>query len=325
MSAAYRMIARAPGGPEVIEREEIDLPAPGPDEIRIRNEAVGLNFIDVYHRTGLYPMPLPITLGREAAGVVDAVGEGVDGFVPGDRVAYFAKYGSYASHALANAAQTFALPDALDADTAAAALLKGLTTWMLVERVARVTPGQTVLVHAAAGGVGSIAVQWLKAVGARVIAHSGSPDKAAIARRLGADVSLHGPLEDLGAAVREATDGRGVEAVLDGVGKASWEASLISVAKRGIIVSYGNASGPVPPVAPLDLGRAGSVFLVRPSLFDWTDRAEDRATAWARLSELLTSGAVTIEIGQRFALGDASDAQRALEARETTGATVLVP
>ena len=325
MSDAYRMIARAPGGPEVIEREEIAPPAPGPGEIRIRNQAVGLNFIDVYHRTGLYPMPLPITLGREAAGVVDAVGEGVDDFVPGDRVAYFAKHGSYASHAIANPAQTYALPDALDAETAAAALLKGLTTWMLVERIARVAPGQHVLVHAAAGGVGSIAVQWLKAAGARVIAHSGSPDKAAIATRLGADVSLHGPLEDLGAAVREATDGRGVEAVLDGVGKASWEASLSSVAKRGIIVSYGNASGPVPPVAPLALGRAGSVFLVRPSVFDWIDRPGEGEAAWARVSDLLTSGAVRIEIGQHFALNDAAEAHRALEARETTGATVLVP
>jgi len=319
------MIARAPGGPEVIEREEIALPAPGPGEIRIRNEAVGLNFIDVYHRTGLYPMPLPITLGREAAGVVDDVGEGVEGFAPGDRVAYFPKYGSYASHALADVTQLFPLPDALDAPTAAAGLLKGLTTWMLIERCARVTPDQTVLVHAAAGGVGSMAVQWLKAIGARVIAHSGSAEKAAIATRLGADVSLHGDLETLAAAVREATGGRGADAVLDGVGKASWDASLASVAKRGIIVSYGNASGPVAPVAPLALGRAGSVFLTRPTLYDWIERPEDQAEGWARLSKMLTSGAVKIEIGQTFPLAEVAEAHRALEARETTGATVLIP
>jgi len=325
MSGAYRMIARASGGPEVIEREAIDLPAPSAGEIRIRNEAVGLNFIDVYHRTGLYPLPLPITLGREAAGVVDALGEGVEGFAPGERVAYFPKHGSYASHAIAEAAQVYPLPDALDAPTAAAGLLKGLTTWMLIERCARVTPGQSVLVHAAAGGVGSIAVQWLKAIGAQVIAHSGSAEKAAIATRLGADVSLHGALDTLAVAVRNATKGRGVDAVLDGVGKESWEASLASVAKRGMIVSYGNASGPVAPVAPLALGRAGSVFLTRPTLYDWIERPEDRAEGWARLSEMLTSGAVKVEIGQTYPLTDVAEAHRALEARETTGATVLIP
>lgn len=325
MSDAWRLVVRKPGGADAIERETIDLPAPGPGELRIRNQAVGVNFIDIYYRTGLYPAPLPISLGTEGAGIVDAVGEGLTGFTAGDRVAYFPKRGSYATHVIADAVRSFPLPDTLDAETAAAALLKGLTAWSLIERCARVEPGQSVLVHAAAGGVGSILVQWLKAIGAHVIAHSGSPEKAALATRLGADVSLHGGFDDLAAAVRTATDGRGVHAVLDGVGKDSWDASLASVAKRGIIVSYGNASGPVPPVAPLVLSRAGSVFLTRPTVYDWIELPADRAQGWSRLTEMLASGAVKIEIGQRYPLADAAEAHRALESRKTMGATVLLP
>jgi len=325
MSDAWRLIVRTPGGAEAIEREDIGIPMPGPGELAIRNEAIGINFIDIYYRTGLYPVPLPVLMGSEGAGLVEAVGEGVTGFAPGDRVAYLAKHGSYATHVVADAVRSFPLPDALDAETAAAGLLKGLTAWSLVERCARVEPGQSVLVHSAAGGVGSILVQWLKAIGARVIAHSGNADKAAIATRLGADVSLHGGFDTLAAAVREATDGRGVHAVLDGVGKDGWEPSLASVAKRGIIVTYGNASGPVPPVAPLVLARAGSVFLTRPTLYDWIELPEDRAQGWNRLTGMLESGAVKIEIGQRFPLADAAEAHRALESRKTTGATVLIP
>ncbi len=325
MSTAWRLIVREPGGVEAIERETIDLPSPGPGELGIRNQAVGVNFIDIYYRTGLYPAPPPILLGTEGAGIVEAVGEGVTGFAPGDRVAYFAKHGSYATHVVADAVRSFPLPDALDAETAAAALLKGLTAWSLVERCARVEPGQSVLVHAAAGGVGSILVQWLKAVGAHVIAHSGTPEKAALATRLGADVSLHGGFDTLAEAVRDATNGRGAHAVLDGVGKDSWDASLASVAKRGIIVSYGNASGPVPPIAPLVLARAGSVFLNRPTVYDWIELPADRAQGWQRLAEMLASGAVKIEIGQRYPLADAAEAHRALESRKTLGATVLLP
>lgn len=323
MSGAWRLVVRQPGGPEAIEREEIALPEPGPGEIRIRNTAVGLNFIDVYHRSGLYPLALPAPLGSEGTGVVETIGAGVQDFAIGQRVAYLATKGAYASHVVTAADRSFALSDGISDEIAAAALLKGLTTWMLIERCARVTAGQSVLVHAAAGGVGSIAVQWLKAIGARAIAHSGSPDKAAIATRLGADVSLSCPFEDLAAAVREATDRHGAHAVLDGVGAASWDASLASVAKRGIIASYGNASGPVPPVPPLALARAGSVFLTRPTLYDWIERDDDRGEGWSRLSTMLESGAVKIEIGQRFPLTDAAEAHRALEARETIGATVL--
>ncbi|MBY8824727.1 quinone oxidoreductase family protein [Sphingomonas colocasiae] len=325
MSDAWRLIVREPGTADAIICEDIDLPAPGPGEVRIRNQAVGVNFIDIYYRTGLYPAPSPILMGTEGAGIVEAVGEDVTDFTPGDRVAYFAKRGSYATHVVADAVRSFPLPDTLDSETAAAALLKGLTAWSLVERCARVEPSQSVLVHAAAGGVGSILVQWLKAVGAHVIAHSGSPEKAAVATRLGADVSLHGGFDDLAAAVRAATDGRGVHAVLDGVGKDSWDASLASVAKRGIIVSYGNASGPVPPVAPLVLGRAGSVFLNRPTVYDWIELPADRAQGWSRLTQMLASGAVKIEIGQRYPLSDAAEAHRALESRKTVGATVLLP
>jgi len=325
MTDSWRLIVREPGGADAIERDAIAPPAPGPGEIAIRNTAVGVNFIDIYYRTGLYPVPLPVLMGSEGAGVVDAVGEGVTEFAPGDRVAYLAKHGSYATHVVADAARSFLLPASLDAETAAAALLKGLTAWSLVERCARVESGQSVLVHAAAGGVGSILVQWLKAIGAHVIAHTGSADKAAVATRLGADVSLHGEFETLAAAVREATDGRGVHAVLDGVGKDSWDASLASVAKRGIVVTYGNASGPVPPIAPLVLARTGSIFLTRPTLYDWIELPDDRAIGWARLTEMLASGAVKIEIGQRYPLADAAEAHRALESRKTVGATVLVP
>lgn len=325
MSGAYRMIVRTAGGPEVIEREDITIPSPGPGQLLVRNRAIGVNFIDVYHRTGLYPREMPTGLGEEAAGVVEAVGEGVKDISIGDRVAWLARCSAYATHSLIEAGQAFPLPDTLSDEVAAASLLKGLTVWMLVEKCARVQPGQTVLVHAAAGGVGSLAVQWLVERGATVIAHSGNADKAAIATRLGAQHSLHGPLDSLAAQVREITGGKGVEAVLDGVGKASWDASIASIAKRGIIVSYGNASGPVPPVPPLALSRAGSVFLTRPTLFDWIERPEDRKEGWTTLSTLLASGKVRAEIGQRYPLADAAEAHRALEARETTGTTILVP
>lgn len=325
MSGAWRLIVRQPGNADVIEREDIAIPAPGAGEIAIRNRAIGINFLDIYFRTGLYPVALPILLGSEGAGVVEAVGNGVTGFAPGDRVAYLAKHGSYATHVVADAARSFRLPDTIDDATAAAVLLKGLTCWALVERCARVSPGQSVLVMAAAGGVGSLAVQWLKAIGARVIAHSGSAEKAATATRLGAEVSLHCGYDALAAAVREATGGRGVDAVLDGVGKDSWDAALASTAKRGIVVSYGNASGPVPPIAPLALARAGSLFLTRPTLYDWIERTEDRDEGWMRLTAMLAAGEIAVEIGQRFALADAADAHRALEERRTMGATILTP
>ena len=326
MTDAWRMIVRAPGGPEAIERDDFVAPAPGPGEIRVRNHAIGLNFIDVYHRSGLYPLPYPLTLGQEGAGEVDAVGAGVTTFAVGDRVTYLAGAdGAYATHVRVAADKAFRLPDTIDAPRAAAGLLKGLTVWMLAERCARVKAGDSVLVHAAAGGVGSIAVQWLKAMGVTVIAHSGSQAKADLVRRLGADHSLHCAVDTLAAEVRELTGGKGVEAVFDGVGQATWQASIESTARLGMLISFGNASGPVPPIAPLALASAGSIFLTRPTLFDHIASPDHRSIGQARLFEMIRSRSIEIEIGQDFALADAQQAHRALEARKTTGSTVLIP
>lgn len=314
------------GGPEVIQWIDVDLPPPGPGEVRMRNTAVGLNFIDTYHRSGLYPVPLPSGLGGEAAGVVEAVGEGVTDFSIGDRVATFGPgIGAYATARNVPAKILFALPDDISDETAAAALLKGGTVEFLVERCARVEPGWTVLVHAAAGGVGQIAVRWLKAIGARVLATVGSADKVALAVEAGADDVLVSRGEGVADWVRGITAGAGVEVVFDGVGKATWEASLASVRRRGLVVSFGNASGPVEGVNLGTLARAGSVYVTRPTMFDYYVTPEERAAGSARLFQMLRSGAVRADIGQRFALEDAADAHRALEAGKTTGSTVLVP
>ncbi|WP_137864971.1 MULTISPECIES: quinone oxidoreductase [unclassified Sphingomonas] len=314
------------GGPEVIEWHDVALAPPGPGEVRMRNTAVGLNFIDAYHRSGLYPVPLPSGLGGEAAGMVEAVGEGVTDFAVGDRVATFGPgLGAYATARNVPAKILFALPDDISDETAAAALLKGGTVEFLVERCARVEPGWTVLVHAAAGGVGQIAVRWLKAIGATVIATVGHGDKVAPARAAGADHVLLSREDDIAARVREITGGAGVEVVLDGVGKATWEASLASARRRGLVVSFGNASGPVEGVNLGALARAGSLYVTRPTMFDYYATPEERAAGSARLFQVLRSGAVRVEINQRFALEDAADAHRALEAGQTTGSTVLVP
>ncbi|HEX6218090.1 MAG TPA: quinone oxidoreductase [Sphingomicrobium sp.] len=271
------------GGPEVLEIVESNTPKPGPGQVLIRQEAVGLNFIDTYYRTGLYPAELPSGIGNEAAGVVEAIGEGGN-FKVGDRVGYpTGPLGAYASYRAVDAERLVHIPAGISSEQAAAAMLKGCTAEYLIERCAKVTPGQTVLVHAAAGGVGSILVQWLKTIGATVIAHSGNADKAALAAELGADHSLHGPFDTLAEEVRALTGGKGVEAVIDGVGQASWAASLGSVAKRGIIVTYGNASGPVPPFSALDLLRAGSVFVTRPSLADYCGTVEELQASASRL------------------------------------------
>ena len=326
MNTAWRMIVRQTGGPDVIEREDIALPTPGPGEVRIRHAAIGVNFIDTYHREGLYPLPLPAGLGTEAAGTVDAVGEGVDPAWTGRRVAYVAQRpGTYATHGVSLVDRLYPLPDAIGADVAAAVLLKGLTAWMLVERCAHVRPGQTVLVHAAAGGVGSLLVPWLNAVGATVIAHAGSPAKAERAKTAGAAYALHCGFDTLASEVRAITDGRGADAILDGVGADSWTASLASVAKRGILVTYGNASGPVPPVSPLDLLRAGSIFLTRPTMFDYLEDQAERRIAGERLFGLIADGIIQPAIGQHFPLSDAAAAHRALESRATTGSTILLP
>jgi NADPH2:quinone reductase len=314
------------GGPEVIQWIDVDLPTPGPGEVRMRNTAVGLNFIDTYHRSGLYPMPLPSGLGGEAAGVIEALGEGVLGFAVGDRVATFGPgLGAYSTARNVKAATLFKLPGDISDETAAAALLKGGTVEFLVERCARVQPGWTVLVHAAAGGVGQIAVRWLKAIGAQVIATVGTEAKVKLAREAGADHVLLSRADDIAARVREITGGTGVDVVLDGVGKATWKASLAATRRRGLIVSFGNASGPVDGVGLGELARAGSLFVSRPTMFDYYVTPEERAAGFARLVEMLRSGAVRADIGQRFALEDAADAHRALEAGATTGSTILVP
>ena len=326
MTDPYAFVLRQTGGPEVLEAEHVDVPRPGPGDVLIRHEAVGLNFIDTYHRSGLYKLPLPSGLGGEGAGVVEAVGEGVTGLRKGHRVGYFTgPPGSYATHRTIAADKLVKLPDSLSSEDAAAAMLKGCTAEYLIERCARVEAGQAVLVHAAAGGMGSILVQWLNAVGATVIAHAGDSRKAAMAKELGADHSLCCPMDSLAAEVRAFTDGQGVPVVLDGVGEASWQASLGSVARRGLLVTYGNASGPVPPFTAFDLLSAGSIFVTRPTLADYCQTAEEMTASAARLFEMIEKGTVTIRVGAAFPLLKAADAHRAVEARATTGSTVLIP
>lgn len=326
MNDMWRIIVRQPGGPEAMERETGPIPEPGPGQVRIRHEAIGVNFIDVYHRSGLYPLALPAGLGTEAAGTIEAVGDGVDAELIGRRVGYIAKQpGTYATHGVIEANLLYPLPDAVSPETAAAVLLKGLTAWMLVERCAHVQPGQTVLVHAAAGGVGSLVVPWLKHIGAIVIAHVGDERKAKLARAAGADHVLTDPYERLATTVRRITDDRGVDVVLDGVGAASWTASLASVKRLGLFVTYGNASGPVPSISPLDLLKAGSIFLTRPTMFDYLVDPVDRQAAGKRLFELIAKDIVSARIGQRFDLSEAAEAHRALESRATTGSTILIP
>ncbi len=314
------------GGPEVIQWQSRELPPPGPGEARVRHEAVGLNFIDTYHRSGLYRIPLPGGLGLEAAGTVEAVGAGVTDVAPGDRVATFGPaLGAYASERNAAASSLFKLPDAIGTELAAAALLKGCTAEFLIERCARVQPGMTVLLHAAAGGVGQIALQWLNHIGAIVIATVGSPEKAAKARALGAAHVIEYAREDIAARTREITDGAGVPVVLDGVGGSTWTASLAATARRGLIVSFGNAGGPVEGVDLATLNQHGSLFVTRPKSTDYYVTPAERAAGAGRLFDLIARGVLRIEIGQRFALEDAAAAHRAIAAGETVGSTLLIP
>ena len=282
-----------PGGPDVIEWASVDLPPPGPGEVRVRNTAVGVNFIDTYHRNGLYPIDLPGGLGTEAASVVEAVGDGVSAWTPGDRVCTFGPVrGSYASERNLPASALLPIPDDIGDEVAAAALLKGCTTEYLAERCGRVQAGQTVLVHAAAGGVGLILVQWLKAVGARVIGTVSTEDKAALAREAGADAVILYSREDVAAQMRELTGGAGVPVVFDGVGMATWEVSLASTAKRGLIVSFGNAGGAVTGVNLGVLSAKGSLFVTRPTLFDYYVTPEERSAGIERVFAMLRAGAI---------------------------------
>lgn len=312
------------GGPEVLEVVDLPLPSPGPGQILVRHHAVGLNYIDTYHRSGLYPVKTPLVIGLEAAGLVEAVGEGVTRFKTGDRVAYNGTMGAYAEAAVVPADRAVKVPDSVGLDVAAAALLKGMTAEFLVRRCFHVKQGDWVLVHAAAGGVGQILVQWCKALGAIVVATVGSEAKAAIARTLGADHVIDYSHQDVAARVAALTDGQGVAVVYDGVGKDTWEGSLASLARRGVLVTFGNASGPAPAFAPLALAPK-SAFVTRPKLFDYIVTTEELDESAQALFEVIASGAVKIDIGQTFPLAEARAAHEALEGRRTLGATLLLP
>jgi NADPH2:quinone reductase len=317
---------RQTGGPDVIAWTDVELAAPGPGEVRMRNLAVGLNFIDTYHRGGLYPMALPSGLGMEAAGVIEAVGEGVTDWRVGDRVVTFGpSIGAYTTARNIAAHGLFLVPDDISDEIAAAGLLKGCTTEFLVERCAKVQPKWDILVHAAAGGVGLLLVQWLKHVGARVIGTVSTDEKAALARAAGADhVILYGK-EDVAAQVRELTGGKGVEVTFDGVGRDTWETSLNATARRGLIVSYGNASGPVTGVNLGTLAQKGSLYVSRPTLFDYYHNAAERAAGAEYVFDMFRQGIIDITIGHRYALEDVAQAHRDLEGRKTVGSSILIP
>jgi NADPH2:quinone reductase len=315
------------GGPEVLEYVDVTPAEPGPGEVRVRNHAVGLNFIDIYFRTGLYPAPgLPSGLGTEGAGEIDAVGEGVTMFAPGDRVAYAqGPLGAYAEQHVLPAEKVVALPDAIDYETAAAAMLKGLTVQYLLRQTYRVKEGETILFHAAAGGVGSIACQWAKALGVKLIGTVGSPEKAELAKRNGAWATIDYTRENVVERVRELTGGEMVPVVYDSVGKDTWETSLDCLQKRGLMVSFGNASGPVEGVNIGILNQKGALFVTRPSLNGYADTRERFEAMAAELFEVIASGQVTIDVANRYPLRDAAKAQEALAGRQTTGSTVLLP
>jgi NADPH2:quinone reductase len=314
------------GGPEVIGWHDLELDAPGPGEVLLRQRAIGFNYIDIYHRRGIYPVALPSGLGLEAAGVVEAVGEEVTGFAPGDRAATFGpETGAYATARILSAQRLFKLPEGIDDETAAAALLKGCTAEMLVERCARVESGWPVLVHAAAGGVGLLLVQWLKAVGAEIIGTVGSDEKAAIASDAGCDHLILYGREDVAARVREITGGAGVRVTFDGVGKATFAASIDATGRRGLLVSYGNASGTVGEVDFGILARKGSLFTTRPTLFDYYAESAEREAGAARLFEMIGSGKLKVTIGRRYPLEDAALAHQEAEARRTQGSLLLIP
>lgn len=324
--SAHAIRFHSTGGPEVLEWDAVQVGEPGPGELRLRQTAVGVNFIDVYHRTGLYPVPLPSGLGAEAAGVVEAVGPEVTDLKPGDRVAYgTGPLGAYAERRVMPARHVVKLPDVLNERQAAGMMLRGMTAQYLLRRTYRVTEGERVLVHAAAGGVGLILVQWAKHLGATVIGTAGSQAKADIARAHGADHVILYDEEDFPARVRELTGGNGVHVVYDGVGKATFMGSLDCLAPRGMMVSFGNASGAVPPFDLLLLARKGSLYVTRPTLASYTATRDELVASAEDLFNVVTAGAVRIEVGQTFPLELAAEAHRALEARATTGSTVLLP
>ena len=311
------------GGPEVLRWEEVDVGEPGPGQVRLRQTAVGLNYIDVYHRTGLYPQPLPFTPGTEAAGLVEAIGKEVTDLSVGDRVAYAGPIGSYAEARLIDADRLVKLPDYVSDELAAAMMLQGMTVRMLLRAVYEVKPGDTILVHAAAGGVGLILCQWANALGATVIGTVSTDEKAAMASAHGCHHAIVYTRQDFVAEVERITNGAKLPVVYDSVGKDTFLKSLDCLRPRGLMVSYGNASGPPDPIAPALLAQKGSLFLTRPTLFSYIATREELEQSAAELFDMVRSGKVKVEVGQRFALKDAAEAHRQLEARKTTGSTVL--
>ena len=326
MSDAQAIRFDTVGGPDVLRLETIDVGQPKEGEIRLRQTAIGLNFIDTYHRSGLYPVPLPSGLGSEAAGVVEAIGPGVLDVAVGDRVAYcWGPIGAYATHRLIAADRVVRIPGLVTDEIAAAVMLKGCTTEYLVERCAKVEAGQTVLVQAAAGGVGQLLVQWLRHAGARIIGTAGSDAKAEIAIAAGADDVIVYSRDAVGPAVRDLTGGLGVDVVFDGVGKDTWEGSLDSLKRRGLLISYGNSSGPVSGVNLATLASKGSLFVTRPTLGDYYADRDEILTGAGRVLDLVAEGILDVKIGQSYPLAEAAQAHRDLEARKTTGSTILVP
>ncbi len=313
------------GGPEVMRWEEVEVGQPGAGEVRVRNTAIGLNFIDTYHRTGLYPMPLPTTLGMEGAGVIEAIGPRVKGFKVGDRVAYANPIGSYAEVCLRPIARLVKIPAGVDDRIAAAIMLKGMTAWYLCKRTYKVAKGDTIVVHAAAGGVGQILSQWCKYLGATVIGTVGSEEKAPLAKKAGCKHVIVTAKEDFVARVKEITKAKGVPVVYDGVGKDTFMGSLDCLAPRGYMVSCGNASGAVTQFNPGLLAAKGSLFLTRPTLFNYTATPEDLAAAARDLFAVVKKNVVKISINQTYPLREAAQAHRDLEGRKTTGSTVLLP
>lgn len=312
-----------PGGPEELIWEEVEVGDPGPGQVRLRQTAIGLNFIDVYHRTGLYPQPTPFIPGVEGAGTVEAIGADVTHLNVGDRVAYAGPIGAYAEDRLIAADRLVRLPDEISDEMAAAALLQGMTAHMLLRKVHAVQAGETILVHAAAGGVGLILCQWAAALGATVIGTVSTDEKAELARAHGCAHPIVSTRQDFVAEVKRFTNGAKVPVVYDSVGRDTFAASLDCLAPRGLMVSFGNASGPVDPLSPLLLSQKGSLFLTRPTLFNYIASHAELDAAASELFAMILAGSVKVEVRQRFALRDAANAHRALEARQTTGSTVF--
>ncbi|MBN33926.1 MAG: quinone oxidoreductase [Rhodospirillaceae bacterium] len=313
------------GGPEVLRVEDVAVGSPGAGEIRIRHTAVGLNFIDTYQRSGLYPMALPATLGMEAAAVIEALGDGVSGLAVGDRIAYPMTGGAYCTERVIPADKVVKVPDTVDDNAAAAMMLKGMTVEYLLHRTFPVEAGQTILFHAAAGGVGLIACQWAKALGVTVIGTVSTDEKAALAKAHGCDHTIVSSREDIAERVKEITDGKGVPVVYDSIGADTFETSLASLSTRGMMVSFGQSSGPITSFNPAVLAAGGSLYYTRPGLANYIATRDELELSGTRLFDMVGSGKVRIEVNQTYPLVETEQAHRDLEGRKTTGSTVLLP